>query len=348
METIHVKFDELTTMASECNNLGPSLNCLNFQDSSEELKEIPSQQDLDNLFGPLYEEYYVLSNSEVSNNSAANTLNVEDTPSSSSIIIEDNDAPYIFKEAESSSNYQDPSNMHKFHQQHRYTDKLIKNHPIELELAPLLEGRHAIKVKWLWKNKTDAKNTIIQNKSRLIAKGYRQQEGIDFEDSFAPVARVEVVRMFMPDGFVDPYFPNHVYRLKKALYGLKQAPRAWKHGMEKCHTITTPIATAKIDADLQGTPTDQTKYHSMIGGLMHLTTSRPDIAFATFVCACYQARPTEKHLKEVKRIFRYLQKSINSGLWYLKDSGFELITYSDADLAGYLDDYKSTSGGLQF
>ncbi|GKA79497.1 hypothetical protein Tco_0786093 [Tanacetum coccineum] len=85
-----------------------------------------------------------------------------------------------------------------------------------------------------------------------------------------------------------------------------------KHRMEKCDTVTTPMATAKMDADLQGTLTDQTKYRSMIGGLMYLTASRPDIAFATF------------------------------------DSGFELIAHSDADLARCLDDYKSTSGGLQF
>ncbi|GJU89103.1 hypothetical protein Tco_1301526 [Tanacetum coccineum] len=121
-----------------------------------------------------------------------------------------------------------------------------------------------------------------------------------------------------------------------------------KHRMEKCDTVTTPMATAKIDADLQGTPTDQTKYHSMIGGLMYLTASRPDIAFATFVCARYQARPTKKHLKEVKRIFWYLRQSINKGLWYSKDYGFELIAYSDAYLARCLDDYKSTSRGLQF
>ncbi|GJW98783.1 retrovirus-related pol polyprotein from transposon TNT 1-94 [Tanacetum coccineum] len=119
-----------------------------------------------------------------------------------------------------------------------------------------------------------------------------------------------------------------------------------KHGMEKCDTVTTPMATAKINADLQGTLTDQTKYHSMIGGLMYLTASRPDIAFSTFVCTRYQERPTEKHLKEVKRIFRYLKQSINKGLWYSKDYGFELIAYSDADLAGCLDDYKSTYGGL--
>ncbi|GJR76757.1 hypothetical protein Tco_0089122 [Tanacetum coccineum] len=71
---------------------------------------------------------------------------------------------------------------------------------------------------------------------------------------------------------------------------------------------------------------------------MYLTASRPDIAFATFVCARYQARPTVKHLKEVKRIFRYLRKSYNMGLWYPKDSEFELIAYSDADHAGCKDD----------
>ncbi|GJY96232.1 retrovirus-related pol polyprotein from transposon TNT 1-94 [Tanacetum coccineum] len=119
-----------------------------------------------------------------------------------------------------------------------------------------------------------------------------------------------------------------------------------KHGIEKCDTVTTPMATAKIDTDLQGTLTDQTKYRSMNGGLMYLTANRLDIAFATFVCAHYQTHPTEKHLKEVKRIFRYLRQSINMGLWYSKDSGFELIAYSDADLAGCLDDYKSTSGGV--
>ncbi|GJW45302.1 hypothetical protein Tco_0074101, partial [Tanacetum coccineum] len=96
------------------------------------------------------------------------------------------------------------------------------------------------------------------------------------------------------------------------------------HGMEKCDTVTTPMATAKIDADLQ------------------------DIAFATFICARYQARPTETHLKEVKRIFCYLRQTYNMSLWYSKDFGFELIAYSDSDLAGCLDDYKSTSGGIQF
>ncbi|GKB73262.1 hypothetical protein Tco_0934674 [Tanacetum coccineum] len=86
----------------------------------------------------------------------------------------------------------------------------------------------------------------------------------------------------------------------------------------------------------------------MIGCLVYLTASLQDIVFETFICARYQARPTEKHLKEVKRIFRYLRQSINMGLWYSKDSGFELIVYADADHARCHDDCKSTTRGIKF
>ncbi|GJT64456.1 retrovirus-related pol polyprotein from transposon TNT 1-94 [Tanacetum coccineum] len=247
--------------------------------------------------------------------------------------------------------------------------------------------KNVINIKWLWKNKRDEENTVIHNKARLIAKGYSQKEGIDFEESFAPVARLEAVRLFVayeevyvnqPDGFVDPHHPNKVYRLKKALYGLKQAPRAWydelskflvskgsidptlfitkkgddillvQHGMTSCDSIDTPMATKPLDADLSGTPVDQTKYHSIVGALIYLTASRTDIVHATCYCARYQARPTEKHLKEVKRIFRYLKNTINMGLWYPKDTGFELTAFSYSDHAGCLDTRKSTSGGIQF
>ncbi|GJU29803.1 integrase, catalytic region, zinc finger, CCHC-type containing protein [Tanacetum coccineum] len=229
----------------------PGRNCSNFQESSEELNEIPSKEDFDNLFGPLYEVYYATRTPEVLDNSTANTLNNEDTPSSSSIIIKHHDAPQIVSSS---------------------------------------KGPHA-------------NEPTTLNKSRLVAKGYSQQERVDFEESFPPVARLEA-----PDSLVDPDFPNHVYRLKKALYGLKQAPRAWR--------------------------------------LMYLTASQPDITFATFVCARYEARQTKKHLKEVKGIFRYLKQTYNMGLWYSKDYGFELIAYLDADLAGCHDDYKSTPGGI--
>nr|GEX35314.1 copia protein [Tanacetum cinerariifolium] len=86
----------------------------------------------------------------------------------------------------------------------------------------------------------------------------------------------------------------------------------------------------------------------MIGALMYLTSSRPNIVHATYLCARYQAKPTEKHLKKVKRIFRYLQGIVNMGLWYSKDSGFELTGFLDADYAGCKDTFKSTFGRAQF
>nr|GEY70493.1 hypothetical protein [Tanacetum cinerariifolium] len=92
----------------------------------------------------------------------------------------------------------------------------------------------------------------------------------------------------------------------------------------------------KLDLDQNGTPVDATKYRSMIGALMYLTSSRQDIVHATCLCARYQAKPTKKHLKEVKRIFRYLRGTVNTGLWYTKDSDFELTGFSDADYVGSL------------
>ncbi|GKB40059.1 retrovirus-related pol polyprotein from transposon TNT 1-94 [Tanacetum coccineum] len=260
------------------------------------------------LKGSSPKKYYATSTPEVLDNSIINTLDNKDTPSSSSIVVEENEVP---------------SNMHEFYQTHRSIDKWTKNHPIKqligdpskpvmtrrrlhtdakmymyaltvstiktknikeamldhswiesmqdelnqfkcLDVWELVErpvGINIIAVKCLWKNKTDAKNTVIRIKSCLVAKGYGQEEGINFEESFAPVARIEYVRIFVactthknfsiyqmdvktpflngplkeevfisqPDGFVDLDFPNHVYRLKKALYGLKQqALRACK------------------------------------------------------------------------------------------------------------------------
>nr|GEZ97635.1 uncharacterized mitochondrial protein AtMg00810-like [Tanacetum cinerariifolium]GFA48497.1 uncharacterized mitochondrial protein AtMg00810-like [Tanacetum cinerariifolium] len=104
----------------------------------------------------------------------------------------------------------------------------------------------------------------------------------------------------------------------------------------------------KLDLDQIGTSVDVTKYYSMIGTLMYLMPSRPDIVHATCVCARYQAYPTEKHLKEVKRIFCYLRGTVNMGLWHTKDFDFELTGFSDADYAGCKNTFKSTSGGAQF
>ncbi|GJR65413.1 hypothetical protein Tco_0011478 [Tanacetum coccineum] len=119
--------------------------------------------------------------------------------------------------------------------------------------------------------------------------------------------------------------------------------------METCDPIGTSMEIKdKLDLDKNGTLVDATKYQSMIGALLYLTSNRPDIIYATCLCARCQAKPTEKHLKEVKRIFHYFRGTINMGLWYTKDSGFELTRISDADYVGCKDTFKSTSDGTQF
>nr|GEV43378.1 ribonuclease H-like domain-containing protein [Tanacetum cinerariifolium] len=121
-----------------------------------------------------------------------------------------------------------------------------------------------------------------------------------------------------------------------------------KHGMTSCDSIGTPMAIKHLDADLSGTPVDQIKYRRKVGALMYLTASRPDIMHTRCYCARYQAQPTEKRLTTVKRIFWYLKDTIHMGLWYPKDTGFELTAFLDSDHAGCLDSLKSTSGGIQF
>ncbi|GKD94611.1 retrovirus-related pol polyprotein from transposon TNT 1-94, partial [Tanacetum coccineum] len=201
------------------------------------------------------------------------------------------------------------------------------------KLVPCPDKVMVITLKWIYKVKLDELGGILKNKARLVARGYRQEEGIDFEESFAPVARLEALRIFLafaahmnmivyqmdakiaflndilrdevyvsqPDGFVDPDNPNSMYRLKKTLYGLKQAPRV----------------------------------------------CRPDLVYVVCMCARYQARPIEKHLHVVKRIFRYLRGTVNRGLWYSKDSTITLTTFEDADHAGCQDTRRSTSRSMQ-
>ncbi|GJR50995.1 retrovirus-related pol polyprotein from transposon TNT 1-94 [Tanacetum coccineum] len=316
----------------------------------------------------------------------------------------------VQERGETSSRYVDSSNMHTFYQRHPLGHRWTKDHPLEKVIGNPFQSirtrrqvetdcemfdrphcKNITNIKWLWKNKRDEENTVIRNKARLVAKGYAQKEGIDFEESFAPVAQLEVVRLFVvcaahksfpvyqmdvkttflygplkeevyvnqPYGFVDPDHSNQVYHPKKALYGLKQAPKACKfemsmmgelkfflgiqihqsprgifinqakyaqeilikHGMTLYDSISTPMATKHLDADLSGTPIDQTKY---------------------------RMNPTEKYLTVVKRIFQYLKNTINMGLWYLKDTGFKLTAFSYSDHAGCLNSRKSTSGGIQF
>nr|GEU71797.1 retrovirus-related Pol polyprotein from transposon TNT 1-94 [Tanacetum cinerariifolium] len=134
---------------------------------------------------------------------------------------------------------------------------------------------------------------------------------------------------------------------------LKELPSyleyAFLEGNDKLLLVPTPmVEQAKLKLDLVGKPVDHTDYRSMIRSLMYVTSSRPDIMFATCMCTRYQANPNKHHVSAVKRIFRYLIGTINLGLWYPKNSGFDLTAYSDADHVRCHLDRKSTSGSVQF
>jgi transposase InsO family protein len=347
-------------------------------------------------------------------------------------------------------------------------------------LVPRPIDRLIIGTKWIFRNKLDELGEIIRNKARLVAQGFNQEEGIDFEETFAPVARLESIRMLLafacfkgiklfqmdvksaflngfieeevyveqPPGFIHEKFPNHVYKLTKAMYGLKQAPRAWyerlskflisigfsrglvdttlfikmnashdillvqiyvddiifgstnevlceefaklmqdefemsmmgelnyflglqikqtsegifinqakytkellkRFGMDGAKESKTPMsATIKLDKDEKGKSVDETRYRGMIGSLLYLTASRPDIMFAVCLCARFQSCPKESHLVAVKRILRYLIGSFDYGLWYPRSASFDLLEYSDADYAGCRIERKSTSGHCHF
>nr|GEX22448.1 Gag-Pol polyprotein [Tanacetum cinerariifolium] len=263
---------------------------------------------------------------------------------------------------------------------HTYKDALTQSYWIEAIQEELNEFKHlevwelvprpdkvmVITLKWIYKVKLDELGGILKNKAHLVARGYRQEKEIYFEESFTPVARLEAIRIFLvyaahknmvfyqmdmktaflngnlreevyviqQDGFVDPDNPNHVYKLKKAFYGLKQAPRAWydmlssflisqyfskgsvdptlfirrnsndlllKYGFEYCDLVDTPmVEKSKPDEDKEGKAVDPSHYRSMIGTLLYLTATRPDLQFAICMCAQYQARPTEKHLHAMR------------------------------------------------
>ncbi|GJR67200.1 putative ribonuclease H-like domain-containing protein [Tanacetum coccineum] len=291
-------------------------------------------------------------------------------------------------------------------------------------LVDLPNGKRPIGTKWVFRNKKDERGIVIKNKARLVAQGYTQGEGIDYDEVFAPVARIEAIRLFLayasfkdfvvyqmdvksaflygkieeevyvcqPPGFDDPDFPDRVYKVEKALYGMHQALRAWYEtlstylldnefqrgkidktlfirrdkgdillvlvyvddiilALQRSHyaLTSTPMETQKLLLkDEYGKEVDVHLYRLMIGSLMYLTSSRPDIMFAVCACARYQVNPKVSHLHAVKRIFRYLKGQPKLGLWYPKDSPFDLVAYTNSDYAGASLDRKSTIGEAEY
>ncbi|GJW79173.1 putative ribonuclease H-like domain-containing protein [Tanacetum coccineum] len=215
-----------------------------------------------------------------------------------------------------------------------------------------------------FRNKKDERGIVIRNKARLVAQGYTQEEGIDYDEVFALVSKIEAIRLFLAcasfmwfivyqmdvkSAFLYGTIEEEV---EKALYGLHQAPRAWyetlstyllENGFRR-GTIdkTLFIKTDKGDILTASTPMEPNKelvkdeeaknvdvhlYRSIIGSLMYLTASRPDITFVVCACARFQVTPKVSHLHAVKRIFRYLKSQHKLGLWYPRDSPFDLEAF---------------------
>lgn len=342
-------------------------------------------------------------------------------------------------------------------------------------LVTLPNGAKAIDVKWIYKTKLNELGEVDKFKARLVVKGYAQEYGIDYTEVFAPVARMDTVRMIIalaaqrgwgiyqldvksaflhgelkenvfveqPQGYEVEGKEHMVYKLHKALYGLKQAPRAWfsrieayfikegfessnseqtlfikqeggkilivsiyvddllftgnddelldgfkqsmkkefdmtdlgrmrhflgievvqrddgificqrkyadevikRFGMQNFNHVGNPMVPGqKIGRDEAGVKVDPTLYKQMVGSLMYLTATRPDLMFVVSLISRFMSNPTQLHFAAIKRIMRYLKGTMEYGIWYKKEERAELVGYTDSDYAGDVEDSKSTSG----
>ncbi|XP_070054928.1 secreted RxLR effector protein 161-like [Nicotiana tomentosiformis] len=184
------------------------------------------------------------------------------------------------------------------------------------KLLPKPENALIIGTKWVFRNKLNEDGKVVRNKAILVAQGYSQQEGVDYDETFAPTKYTkELIQKFV---------------------------------MSNAKSIGTPMSpSTSLNKDEQVNPVDGTKYRGMIGSLLYLTASRLDIMFSVCKCAKFQSAPKESHLTAVKRIIRYLIGTISHGLWYPRFNNFKLEDFSDVDLTGDKEDRKSTSGTCQ-
>nr|GEW83300.1 hypothetical protein [Tanacetum cinerariifolium] len=359
VETIHVDFDEVTAMASEQSSSGPVLNEMTpttissglvHKSSSSTPYVPPSRNDWDLLFQLMFDELL--------NPSPSVDHHAPEVIASIADVIPPVQADSIGSPSSTTVD-QDASSLSKSHTKTETQSSLIpqdvEEDNLDIEVAhigndllfgvPISEVTSAQSSSTIYKVKLDELGGILKNKAHLVARGYRQEEGIDFEESFASVGKLEAIRIFLAyaahknmvvyhmdvktaflngnlreevyvsqsDEFVDQDNPNHVYKLKKALYGLKQAPHAWydtlslflisqdfsKGSVDPTLFIRRNgndlLFKSKLDEDKDEKAVDPSHYHGMIGTLLYLTASRPDLQFAICMCSRYQARPTEKH-----------------------------------------------------
>ncbi|KAI3754817.1 hypothetical protein L1987_54608 [Smallanthus sonchifolius] len=262
-------------------------------------------------------------------------------------------------------------------------EELLQSKKLNLwHLVDLPEGKYTIGTKWVFKNKNDYRGIVVRNKARLVVQGFYQEEGLDYDDVFAPVARIEAIRIFLayvlykkftvyqmdvktnflygvvkeevyvnqPPGFNDPTHPFQVYKLDKALYGLHQVPRAWYETLST-HLTSNGFVRGTIDKTLF-----LKKYDA---DLLIVQVYVDDIIYGSTNEALY--KEFEELMKLKFEMYRsmigslmYLTASrldimfaVYSCLWYPSDSEFNFFAYTDNDYGGCNLDRKSTSGGCQ-
>ncbi|XP_024989186.1 uncharacterized protein LOC112523741 [Cynara cardunculus var. scolymus] len=232
------------------------------------------------------------------------------------------------------------------------------------------KDKSIIGTKWVFKNKKDEDGVVIRNKARLVGKGNNQEEGVECDETFAPLARIEAIQMFLAY-MTRKNFTVYQMEVKTAIrYGVLKkivyclATRWIRERLKtrsrihlgqsslwsetSCTCLTPMKPGSKLNFDPNGISIDPKTYRGMLGSLMYLTTSRPYIMISTCFCARFQAKPKESHLLAAKRILRYLKGRTDLGLWYPKETGYELTAYFDVDHVGCKLDRESTSGHVQF
>ncbi|GJX43871.1 putative ribonuclease H-like domain-containing protein [Tanacetum coccineum] len=249
-------------------------------------------------------------------------------------------------------------------------------------LMDLLNGKRAIGTKWVYRNNKDERGIVIKNKARLVAQGYTQEEGIDYDKIFALVSRIEAIRLFLayasfkdfmvyqmdvksaflygriaeevygcqPPRFEDPDFPDRVYKVEKALYGLHQAPKAWYETLST-YLLDNGFQRGKIDKTLfirrnKGLQVKQKEDGIFISQDKYVTEILNKFGFSDVKTA---STPMETHKPLLKDTDgKYLKGQPKLGLWYPKDLPFDFVAYTDSDYAGASLDKKSTTRGCQF
>nr|GEV22114.1 retrovirus-related Pol polyprotein from transposon TNT 1-94 [Tanacetum cinerariifolium] len=382
-ESVNVNFDEILEMASKQFSLEPGLSKLNeTRKSSNPLVskvDEASKKDLEDLFQDFYDEYFDSSkimkssttNVETSINeevfhevfeslqreSSSSSLNddVQQTSTSHNVFNERLEDAYF----DASTSFHDLSNVHTYYQPYPHEKKWTKDHPLYKIIG---DPKSSVRTRGQLENSCLFSCLLSFIEPANVAKALRDADWVNaIQEELDQFARLKVWRLVpRPEG-KSMIKTKWIFKNKKDESSLDFTVfqmdvktsflnRILKEEvMENCDTVPTPmVEQAKLKLDLVGKPVDHTDYRSMIGSLMYDTSSRPYIMFATCMCARYQANPNEHHVLAVKRIFHYHKGTINLGLWYPKDSGFDLTTYSDADHAGCHLDRKSTSGSVQF